>query len=289
MNVKAKNIDVSNVEKFLKCGHYNGYEHCRCANIDSQIKLQIINGNLNYLCTKCLLSNQALALQSTLSTKDITNDETNNQAEDTIKVVETREIIPNKTFECDECNIVVVHKKQLETHKRLKHEDVINFTCNQCLYNCSSNNILEEHMSNHHQLAEEIECEKCSESFNSKKEKEEHERNAHLSETLHISVNQTLQFQCDKCSFEANQENNLSDHEKQVHNNQHTDTQVAESHKCNLCQIILKSKYDLKEHIESSHTVSSPLCGGKCQDYESLEKDRVLLKQNYKRLININK
>ena len=39
-----------------------------------------------------------------------------------------------RNVKCDECYLYVLTKDQLRTHKRLKHEEVINFSCEHCSY-----------------------------------------------------------------------------------------------------------------------------------------------------------
>ena len=50
-----------------------------------------------------------------------------------------------RNVQCDECYLYVLTKDQLRTHKRLKHEEVINYRCEYCTYSCCTTNQLNEH------------------------------------------------------------------------------------------------------------------------------------------------
>ena len=59
------------------------------------------------------------------------------------------------------------------------------------------------------------------------------------------------------------------------------------AYKCNQCDIVAKTLDELKRHIEEKHGKSD--CNNKWRDFETSEADHKLLKENYERLININK
>ena len=114
------------------------------------------DGSLKYLCTECLSTNPALALQQRPNVLPITAVEVANASVDQEKVLESpqvdvhgtgtamvlhSEIINNsnnekvnqeRNVQCDECYLYVLTKDQLRTHKRLKHEEVINYSCEHC-------------------------------------------------------------------------------------------------------------------------------------------------------------
>ena len=67
-----------------------------------------------------------------------------------------------QTLKCKECDVQATSEAQLETHRRLKHIDVINFNCDECSYSSSTKVKMEEHISNiHKQKVVKIKCKTC--------------------------------------------------------------------------------------------------------------------------------
>ena len=85
-------------------------------------------------------------------------------------------------------------------------------------------------------------------------------------------------YTCNPCEYEVRNKRDLAAH-KQSHINSAT--------KCNLCDFIGKSYEELKEHVVNKHGKQG--CQKKCKDYENLQANHNLLKENYERLIAINK
>ena len=71
----------------------------------------------------------------------------------------TEEIQETEVLNCEECDFETRMKRQLETHKRLKHIDVIKFACNKCNYNSYTRSNLEEHQQSHQEVL--YSCNKC--------------------------------------------------------------------------------------------------------------------------------
>jgi hypothetical protein len=67
----------------------------------------------------------------------------------------------------------------------------------------------------------------------------------------------------------------------------HKKTQDALIYKCNLCGFLDNSSDNLKVHTDSPHVRHN--CNNKCKDYEVFESSHNILKENYERLISINK
>ena len=88
---------------------------------------------------------------------------------------------------------------------------------------------------------------------------------------------------CDQCSFESSTLEGLKEH---------IETHKTMIYKCNYCEVTANSEEELKAHIASNHqsSTSNPSsCQNKCKEYETLEASHTLLKENYERLIEINK
>ena len=67
-----------------------------------------------------------------------------------------------KMWQCNECDVKITNKKQLETHKRLKHVDVIHFNCSQCPYSSRTKENMSKHAQNNHQQeSNQIKCKIC--------------------------------------------------------------------------------------------------------------------------------
>ena len=70
--------------------------------------------------------------------------------------------ISSDHIKCTECDLNVANEAQLKTHKRLKHEEVINFTCSECAYSYTTKNQLSLHSQNIHIQEETVlKCSKC--------------------------------------------------------------------------------------------------------------------------------
>ena len=163
------NLDMNNMEKYGTCLNCKSQEHFRCANIEPAMKLNYQDGSLKYLCTECLSTNPALAIQQRRNILPITVVEVANTSVDQEKVLESphddvhrtgtemillseinndsnnTKVNQERNIQCDECYLYVLTKDQLRTHKRLKHEEVINYRCEYCTYSCCTTNQLNEH------------------------------------------------------------------------------------------------------------------------------------------------
>ena len=57
------------------------------------------------------------------------------QQMDTSEQLEADKAKTTTDLKCNECELKVTTESQLETHKRLKHIDVINYGCGKCTFN----------------------------------------------------------------------------------------------------------------------------------------------------------
>ena len=107
-----------------------------------------------------------------------------------------------RNVQCDECYIYVLTKDQLRTHKRLKHEEVINYSCEHCSYSCSTTNQLNQHMKGTHFI-----CDKCKYITSTKEELNKHLKDIHKEDSINV-------HKCNDCSFVAKSIDNLNNHVK---------------------------------------------------------------------------
>ena len=69
------------------------------------------------------------------------------------------QIQESEGWKCDECPYETKMKKQMETHRRIKHVDVIKFGCNKCDFNSSTKRSLDTHEMSHQE--EVHSCNEC--------------------------------------------------------------------------------------------------------------------------------
>ena len=211
-------------------------------------------------------------------------------AEDSLKE-KNADCQKEKNIQCDECYLKTTSESQLETHKRLKHIDVVKFNCKKCAYNSSTSEKLAEHEQNNHQEEEErnLKCNKCDYRANVQKDVDTHEWITNINN-----------YRCDKCEFTTDKAEVLETHVQSTHwykfnlcdhkDNNKSDLDVHKqghldiTFKCVICEIVTKSR---KAHVEVSH--GKPNCNDKCKEFETLQTNYQMLKENYERLININK
>ena len=113
-------------------------------------------------------------------------------------------------------------------------------------------------------------CDKCT--FETEKP-EELER--HL-----ITHAEVVHFKCSKCNNQCSTNHDLGEHMK-VHE--------VTVYQCSVCKHQFQSAIELKTHKDEKHPVASVHCKDKCKKYDELLPNYNQLKENYERLIQINK
>ena len=82
-----------------------------------------------------------------------------------------------------ECSFKTRVEKQMDTHRRIKHIDVIRFSCDKCDYNSSTKNSLEEDEKVHH--SKTYSCEECNFGTKTEGELKEHKERDHAKKQMY--------------------------------------------------------------------------------------------------------
>ena len=277
------NLDINNIEKYGTCQNCNKQEHFRCASVDPVTKSSYQNGTLSYLCSLCLTNNPELALQTTQAVLPITLDESVDMQ--SVSMISTKGSTyfqpaskndedvqerdsPKVDVKCDECTLSVANEKQLKIHKRLKHEEIIKFTCEKCPYSCATEKHLSDHIFSNHEESQEFKCEKCDFKTSNQSELFPHGLANHTE----------IEMKCVECSFTTKIKEEFDNHLK-IH--------TFDNIKCDKCDFYTNKEDELRKHITSTH--SPPVSSDESKRYEELLAEHMQLKQNYERLINIQK
>ena len=316
---KHKNVVVTKKEgKFGKCFQCDKVEHFDCVNANAFMIESIQKGYTHYYCTDCLMNNPVLGLEVTMDTAisgdvengDQTSIELENDSEDTTTVNESTEVVKDIIIEqitrieeqkekvkCKECSYDTNVEKQMETHRRIKHIDIIKFACTKCDYNSSTKSNLEEHARTHQKEVDA--CEECEFVPQNEDQLKEHK------EMHHIRV---PYFNCGKCQFHTDSRTSLESHMESTHPEptksitcgicskkllpqEELDVHVYTHHKkmfkCGKCEYETEQQEELQKHVTEKHQGS-----GRCKTcpaFHTMEVKFKLLKENYERLITINK
>ena len=117
-------------------------------------------------------------------------------------------------------------------------------------------------------------CGKCKYVTSIKEELNKHVKDIHTEDSSNVHI-------CNDCTFVARSKENLNNHVK-IHR--------ILGKKCDQCDQAFNNQEDLELHKVQSHAqaIHEP-CQNKCKEYERLLIEHNLLKENYERLITINK
>ena len=193
--------------KFGKCFQCDKVEHYDCVNANAFVIESIQKGYSRYYCTDCLMDNPVLGLEVTMDTTNVDNGDINsieigNDSEETTPVNDSVEVVNDiineqisaieekKVVKCKDCSFESNLEKQMETHRRIKHIDVIRFACAKCDYNSSTKSNLEEHVKTHQKKVDA--CEECEFVPLNEDQMKEHKEMHHRSVPY---------FNCGECAF----------------------------------------------------------------------------------------
>ena len=117
-------------------------------------------------------------------------------------------------------------------------------------------------------------CGKCKYVTSIKEELDKHVKDIHTEDSSNV-------HKCNDCTFVARSKENLNNHVK-IHR--------ILGKKCDKCDQAFNNQEDLELHKVQSHVQAIPQpCQNKSMEYETLLFEHNLLKENYERLIVINK
>ena len=226
---KHKNVVVTNKDsKFGNCYQCDKVEHYDCVNANAFVIESIQNGFAKYYCTECLMNNPVLGLEVLIENENSAEDiagipmdtdltELLENVEETSAAVIVGDIIEERIIEigesiqqkeiikCNDCDFKTKVEKQMNTHKRIKHIDVIRFSCDNCDYNSRTKESLEEHLTSH---KKKYKCEECIFDTEIEGKLKEHQ------DTKHKKSNS---IRCEKCNFTTELITELDNHMKVSH------------------------------------------------------------------------
>ena len=253
---KHKNVVVTKKDgRFGKCAQCDRVEHFDCVNANAFLIETIQKGLTPYYCTDCLTNNPVLGLEVTMDVETSpAEEETRNIGEmDRIEVSEpahdigkiVEEIVDDiatemnrvtEVIKCNECSFETNIGRQMETHVRIKHIDVIKYACDKCDYNSRTESNLEDHKKSHHQPS--MNCEYCDFTTQTESQLKDHKVASHTNSQI---------FNCDQCQVRTNTKTDLDSHIKSTHPAQ------EENITCGLCLKKLKPGEELGVHIFTFH------------------------------------
>ena len=190
---------------------------------------------------------------------------------------------------------ILTLNKQMETHRRIKHIDIIKFACTNCDYNSSTKGNLEEHVKTHQKEMDA--CEECDFVPQNEDQMKQH-KDIHHKSVPYIN--------CGKCKFNTDARTSLEDHMESIHPEPsksitcgicskklspqedldvHVYTHHKKMFKCGQCEYETEQEEMLKKHVDK-HQGSGPC--KTCPAFHNMEVKFKLLK-DYERLITINK
>ena len=97
--------------------------------------------------------------------------------------------------------------------------------------------------------------------------------------SMHGAQSIIERFVCEKCSKIFNLKDDMEEHAK-THDN---------VMKCNSCVFEATNDGELREHVKDKHKQREGNCQKKCKEFDILDRNYKLLKENYERLVTINK
>ena len=243
-----------------------------CDNKSSIIKSDPTNDSCN---KKEGLVNEADALQNSVSTVNIVNDNTLN--ENTIRETLTEE------WKCEFCGIEKRSKRCLANHLRKFHGVQKPYACSLCNFRGSCETWLKVHKETHHKV-KPFACKMCDFQTVTQKHLKNHikthteekpfackkcsfraVRQVHLRNHMLIH-NQEKPFACKQCNFQAQRQVHLQNHMRACHQ------KLQGLLFCPTCSFSAINKRLLEAHRRSTHWRKERFNCDKC-DYETWKKD----------------
>ena len=149
--------------------------------------------------------NSCLDIQST--EMDHTEHTTKNHF--TLKIRKKKDVNKAGIFQCSECPVEFTLMKNLNKHKRKKHEGRM-FYCDQCEFKAGENYYIKRHVLSKH-MGVRFECDQCDKSFVFEQALKLHVR----------SVHEGFGYACEYCDYSCAQRQNLYNHISKRHREQH--------------------------------------------------------------------
>ena len=164
-------------------------------------------------------------------------------------------------FPCQICSAICNNLKELENHKKRKHEQIEHkYQCDICYAFCSNLQDLENHKKKKHSYN----CKKCEFTCDTAVLMEDHKLNQH-------------NYQCDICHTVCDTLQELENHDKRKHKTHqctvceeyfYSKPKLAKHIKthedlkeCEFCQLSFQSQKSLNLHLKLAHAFKCELCG----------------------------
>ena len=139
----------------------------------------------------------------------------------------------NGKFSCDQCSYQSVYRRGVKRHQDAIHLG-IKHSCDECPKEYGDTQKLKLHKENTHE-GFSYECDQCEKVYGTHMNLRQHERE-----------HQGIGTICPRCEESFNTTNALYQHVRKQHD--------GIKYKCNLCDFGAKRKFNLKEHLSTSHT-----------------------------------